>query len=295
MKDWVVALALLILAAPLAASSQSGLDELYRDASSLDAQVAQMEQTLAAAQYRLQSDKAKLVAQMVEDRFGDHSATERDIQEETDAVGAYQRQLVRLKDRRTELYRQIAQLRERGLATGGGQGIDVISANYGANCNLYEVNPRGNVTSHLTSVCQGKARCAYAIDYRTIGDPAVGCRKAYVAEWTCGSSGRLQRASAPPEASGQTITLSCGAGGEADDGVRTSTFEPGQNRLYGDYRETRQASTAGACQALCISERQCRAWTWVRPGVQGDQANCWLKSSVPSLTSDDCCTSGKIQ
>ena len=46
------------------------------------------------------------------------------------------------------------------------------------------------------------------------------------------------------------------------------------------------------CSAECDRNEQCRAWTYVKPGIQGENARCWLKNPVPEATPDDCCTSG---
>jgi len=84
--------------------------------------------------------------------------------------------------------------------------ITVVAATYGENCGA----PSGNVTARLASACDGRPRCAYAVDYRIIGDPAVGCGKTYVAEWRCGASPEVHRVDAPPEAGfGSVVTLAC--------------------------------------------------------------------------------------
>jgi hypothetical protein len=69
--------------------------------------------------------------------------------------------------------------------------------------------------------------------------------------------------------------------------------EVGVNRPGSDYRsfEMRQAD-AKLCQQACTEDQQCRAWTYVKPGVQGNTARCWLKNAVPNPQPDDCCTSG---
>jgi len=36
-----------------------------------------------------------------------------------------------------------------------------------------------------------------------------------------------------------------------------------------------------SCAARCAGDDRCRASSWVRPGVQGPQAMCWLKDAVP--------------
>ena len=47
-----------------------------------------------------------------------------------------------------------------------------------------------------------------------------------------------------------------------------------------------------ACAERCAREEQCWSWTWVKPGVQGAVAKCWLKSIVPPAVPDGCCISG---
>jgi hypothetical protein len=70
-----------------------------------------------------------------------------------------------------------------------------------------------------------------------------------------------------------------------------SRMEPDTNRFGGDYTN-RNLATAQQCQAACASEAQCKAWTWVKPGVQGPSAKCWLKNSAPVASRNDCCVSG---
>lgn len=84
--------------------------------------------------------------------------------------------------------------------------IRIVAGTYGSNCG----QPRGNKTSHLASVCNGRAECKYKVDYSVIGDPAGGCQKSYEAEWVCGDDAGVLHASAPPEAGyGSLVTLSC--------------------------------------------------------------------------------------
>jgi len=50
------------------------------------------------------------------------------------------------------------------------------------------------------------------------------------------------------------------------------------------------------CEDQCKTETKCVAWTYVKPGVQGSQARCYLKSVVPAISENACCVSGtKIQ
>lgn len=83
--------------------------------------------------------------------------------------------------------------------------IRVVAGTYGQNCGV----PYGNATSHLAAQCNGKNQCSYKVDYRIIGDPAIGCAKGYLAEWRCGN-GPKKSAAAPGEAGfGAVLTLSC--------------------------------------------------------------------------------------
>ena len=82
--------------------------------------------------------------------------------------------------------------------------INVRWATYGGETCEQE---RGNVTSFIASACSGESTCNYLVDRTIIGDPAPGCAKDFRVRWKCGNEGRT--ASLGPEASGQTISLSC--------------------------------------------------------------------------------------
>jgi hypothetical protein len=47
-----------------------------------------------------------------------------------------------------------------------------------------------------------------------------------------------------------------------------------------------------ACQATCNAHAQCAAWTYVKPGIKGPAAQCYLKSPAPAPTRNTCCVSG---
>jgi hypothetical protein len=61
-------------------------------------------------------------------------------------------------------------------------------------------------------------------------------------------------------------------------------IEPGYRSLGAD--------NAQQCQAACTREARCKAWTWVKPGVDGSSAKCWLRDPAPAPGKDECCTSG---
>lgn len=87
-----------------------------------------------------------------------------------------------------------------------------------------------------------------------------------------------------------TVSTRGGTGGRRDNGV---SWEPGINRPGSDYRNFTLASDQpGLCARQCERERRCAAYTYVKPGIQGRDARCWLKHSVPQPVSDHCCVSG---
>lgn len=49
------------------------------------------------------------------------------------------------------------------------------------------------------------------------------------------------------------------------------------------------------CADACREDKNCMAYTYVKPGVQGENAVCWLKSGVPDALPDACCVSGVIR
>jgi len=68
-------------------------------------------------------------------------------------------------------------------------------------------------------------------------------------------------------------------------------MEADTNRFGSDYRGF-DAPSAPLCQTACINDAMCKAWTWVKPGVQGPSGKCWLKNQVPPPTANACCVSG---
>jgi hypothetical protein len=69
--------------------------------------------------------------------------------------------------------------------------------------------------------------------------------------------------------------------------------EPNFDRPGMDFKNFDVASEdPGICESACNNDQRCKAWTYVRPGVQGSKARCWLKSGIPPLRSNACCTSG---
>jgi hypothetical protein len=85
--------------------------------------------------------------------------------------------------------------------------VQVLSATYGSNCNA----PANNATAALAAACNGSNRCDYVIDYKVLGDPAPGCAKTFVAEWSCAAGATPHLVTVPAEAGfGSHVVLSCG-------------------------------------------------------------------------------------
>jgi hypothetical protein len=50
-----------------------------------------------------------------------------------------------------------------------------------------------------------------------------------------------------------------------------------------DYRSFETTKGADAeCSVACSNDASCKAWTWVRPGIQAPKGKCWLKNGRPS-------------
>jgi M6 family metalloprotease-like protein len=49
------------------------------------------------------------------------------------------------------------------------------------------------------------------------------------------------------------------------------------------------------CQDACKDNPACKAYTYVKPGIQGVHGYCWLKGAVPAAVTNNCCTSGVVR
>jgi hypothetical protein len=71
------------------------------------------------------------------------------------------------------------------------------------------------------------------------------------------------------------------------------SIEAGTDRIGGDYKSLElRGDQPALCQEACANDAACKAYTYVKPGVKGPRAMCFLKSSVPRPTRNECCTSG---
>jgi hypothetical protein len=67
------------------------------------------------------------------------------------------------------------------------------------------------------------------------------------------------------------------------------------NLYGGDYTSFETPGDWQACQQACGNDTRCRSWTFVRPGIQGPSARCWLKDSIPASSPGTCCVSQVVR
>ncbi len=72
--------------------------------------------------------------------------------------------------------------------------------------------------------------------------------------------------------------------------------EQNVNRPGGDYRHFEvPIERYQSCLEACEADGKCKAYTYVRQGVQGRKSVCWLKDSTPAKNPNRCCVSGVIR
>jgi hypothetical protein len=71
-----------------------------------------------------------------------------------------------------------------------------------------------------------------------------------------------------------------------------AAFEPNVDRPGYDITVGAPMADANGCKAACDKVWYCVAWTWVKQGVQGPNALCYVKHEIPDAVAADCCTSG---
>lgn len=97
------------------------------------------------------------------------------------------------------------------------------------------------------------------------------------------------------------LGLVCGpVAANTQEPVDAERVDPGMenntNRAGSDYdRFHIDDQRPDRCQSECLLRRdRCKAWTYVRPGIQHKHAVCYLKHAVPPPVSDKCCISGVL-
>jgi PAN domain len=91
--------------------------------------------------------------------------------------------------------------------------------------------------------------------------------------------------------SGSSETFESPAGSSSWSGTMELNIDlPGVNLDQGYTLSS--TDDAHVCANYCANNPNCMAFTYVRPGIQGPNAVCWLKKSVPRPFPSDCCISG---
>lgn len=73
------------------------------------------------------------------------------------------------------------------------------------------------------------------------------------------------------------------------------SMEAGMDKLGSDYRGFATGRDPQACRQACADDAACQAYTFVKPGIKGPEAMCFLKSAAPPSVANDCCVSGAKQ
>jgi PAN domain len=75
--------------------------------------------------------------------------------------------------------------------------------------------------------------------------------------------------------------------------VRMSEREHDKDRLGGDYSGfDARTDHIEDCEVACKNDAKCAPWTYVKPGVRGPRARCYLKNVIPAASDNVCCVSG---
>ena len=92
---------------------------------------------------------------------------------------------------------------------------------------------------------------------------------------------------------GETVSRRAEPGGAVRPALPSVSLEWNTNRPGLDYKNFELTEARPElCQQACADDPNCKAFTYVKPGVQGPRARCWLKSAVPEAGPGDCCVSG---
>ena len=91
------------------------------------------------------------------------------------------------------------------------------------------------------------------------------------------------------------MLFGCGIVWAASEGPIKPQLEVGVDRPGSDYRNfDLNRADAKLCRSACRKDKNCRAWSYVKPRHQGPNPRCWLKNDVPKPIGRSCCTSGFI-
>jgi hypothetical protein len=75
--------------------------------------------------------------------------------------------------------------------------------------------------------------------------------------------------------------------------ARMSEREHDKDRYGGDYLGFDvNTDHIEDCEAACKADTKCAAWTYIKRGLHGPRARCYLKSVIPAISDNVCCVSG---
>jgi hypothetical protein len=118
----------------------------------------------------------------------------------------------------------------------------------------------------------------------------------YVKPGYQGAQARCYLKSGIPRPTSNSNTISGTTLSNRNTGLVSGLLETNIDRGGQDYRSFElQEARPEICREACIAEApHCKAFTYVKPGVQGSLARCYLKSGVPAPMPSAGCDSGVI-
>jgi hypothetical protein len=138
------------------------------------------------------------------------------------------------------------------------------------------------LAKEIMTIKQGMEACVAWCEKKNKTPHSIGkCRRSCERYWACnGSDSTAETCQAvPPEASRQL-----------PEGMEDNTDRPGSD--FGSF--TVSPGSPAVCQNACRKDTRCKAWTYVRPRIQGPSAVCYLKNAMPPATPNKCCISGVV-
>ena len=112
----------------------------------------------------------------------------------------------------------------------------------------------------------------------------------YVKPGVQGANARCYLKSPAPPATANNCCISGTFTRILDGGAQ---MEVDTNRQGSDFANIEmQVAVPQLCYERCKGDSRCAAWTFVKPGVQGPKARCYLKNPAPAPTPNTCCVSG---
>lgn len=125
-------------------------------------------------------------------------------------------------------------------------GITILSATYGRSCRITD----NNAGQSVAAACNGRTTCQYRIDVKKLGDPRFGCRKDFVATYTCSGNAQPRNQEVPAEAGlGSVLNLDCSSSQSVADTATGAQTEPPVPVFHGSFR-------------ACEGDNVCNAWTF---------------------------------